>query len=92
MDSDAKNRACRAVLTLAVFLLSAAGAARGVAPSHIHPGKLGELHAIVATPWDLEEKPCRGKNFTLFLASCFFSMTEPIKAARQRPGTPGRKQ
>ena len=27
MDSDAKNRACRAVLTLAVFLLSAAGAA-----------------------------------------------------------------
>ena len=41
MDSDAKNRACRAVLTLAVFLLPAA-AAWEQGPSTLVPGLLAE--------------------------------------------------
>ena len=37
MDSDAKNRACRAVLTMAVFLLAAAGAAGEQEPLTLVP-------------------------------------------------------
>ena len=40
MDSDAKNRTCRAVLTMAVFLLPAAGAAEEQAPAE--PGLLAK--------------------------------------------------
>ena len=44
MDSDAKNRACRAVLTMAIFLLPAAGAAGEQGPQRRDALSEFELH------------------------------------------------